>query len=63
MFYCNTEDQELIHNKNQESCMLNMNVENQLNSHDLEMRADNIIPETKRKPFKIPDHISSIECN
>jgi len=62
MYYCEAEDQELIHNKNIESCMLNTNVENQLNSYDLDTRTDNTTPETKRKPFKIPDHISSIEC-
>lgn len=62
MYYCDAEDQELIHNKNLESCMLNTNVKNQLNSYDLDTRTDNTMPETKRKPFKIPDHISSIEC-
>jgi hypothetical protein len=43
--------------------MLDINVKNQLNTYDLDMRTDNTMPETKRKPFKIPDHISSIECN
>lgn len=62
MYYCDAEDQELIHDKNIESCMLNTNVKNQLNSYDLDMKTDNTMPETKRKPFKIPDHISSIEC-
>lgn len=64
MYYCDTEDQELIHNQNPESCMLdNINIKNQLNIYDLDTKADNTTPETKRKPFKIPDHISSIECN
>jgi len=43
--------------------MLNTNVKNHLNGYDLNMRAENTMAETKRKPFKIPDHISSIECN
>lgn len=64
MYYCGAEDQELIYDKNLKSCMLdNINVKNQLNTYDLDMRTDNTTPETKRKPFKIPDHISSIECN
>lgn len=64
MYYCDAEYQELIHDQNLESCMLdNINAKNQLNIYDLDTRADNITPETKRKPFKIPDHISSIECN
>jgi len=62
MYYCDAEDQELIHNKNIEPCMLNTNVKNQLNSYELDTRTDNTMTETKRKPFKIPDHISSIEC-
>lgn len=63
MYYCDSKDQESIHSKNLELCMLNTNVKNQLNSFDLDTRADNTMADTKRKPFKIPDHISSIECN
>jgi len=63
MYYCEAENQELVHNKTLVSCMLNTNVKDQLNSYDLDTRVDHTMTETKRKPFKIPDHISSIECN
>lgn len=64
-YYCDIEDQELIKNKNLESCSINANVINQLVNYDSikSTEKEKKVPETKRKPFKIPDHIAMIECN
>lgn len=64
-YNCDIEDQELIENKNLESCSSNVNVINQLVNYDSIKSADKEkkVPDTKRKPFKIPDHISMKECN
>lgn len=64
-YYCEIEDQELIKNKNLESCSINSNVINQKANYESIENAEKEkkVTETKRKPFKIPDHISMIECN
>jgi len=58
-----TKNQKIIKNKNLGSYSLNVNVKNHTTFNDLSINSDNKMPETKRKPFKIPDHIFSIECN
>lgn len=64
-YYCDIEDQELIKNKNLESCSTHVNVINQSVNYDPieSTEKEKKVPEPKRKPFKIPDHISMIECN
>lgn len=64
-YYCDTEDQELIKNKNIESWSINVNDINQSVNYDSieSTEKEKKVSETKRKPFKIPDHISMIECN
>lgn len=56
-----SETKELIENKNVGT--FSIIVKNRTFNDDLGMIVDNKVPESKRKVFKIPDHISSIECN
>lgn len=60
---CYSETEELIKNKNFGTYSLSIIVKNRTNDNDLGLIVNNKMTESKRKLFKIPDHISSIECN
>lgn len=58
-YYCENDNQEFIKDKDFGHTTPNINKKEDVQ----ECVLDNCIPESKRKSFKIPDHISVIECN
>lgn len=62
-YYCGTEDQEFINNKTLESSSLDINLKYDEQNNDLKTNINKKMTGTKKKAFKIPDHISSMQCN
>lgn len=62
-YYNGIEDQEFINNKTIESCSLDINLKNDKRNNDLKTNTNKKLTENNKKPFKIPNHISSIQCN
>lgn len=62
-YYCGAEDQEFTNNQTLESCSLDINLKYDEQNNDLKTNINKKMTGTKKKAFKIPDHISLMQCN
>lgn len=62
-YHCDNENQQLIQNGNPGLCSLDINIEKLTKNRGSIMSNAKKNSLTRRKPFKIPEHITLIECN
>lgn len=62
-YYCATKNQELNNKGIPGLCSLDINVEKQAKNRGSIMSNAKQIPLTRRNPFKIPEHITLIQCS